>query len=87
MLIRFKEITRGGGKIFIHLNAEGISQNSQLGISSSLDGKVLPAKLLVDSDIDGYVAVVAILGIEQKICVSVRRLFLFLKWLNHSKRN
>jgi GT2 family glycosyltransferase len=73
MLIRFKEITRGGGKIFIHLNAEGISQNSQLDISSSsLDGKVLPAKLLVDSDIDGYIAIVAVLNIKQKVKISVQ---------------
>ena len=73
MIVRFEEMTRGGGKIFIRLSTEGISDNDALTIySKSSDGRSLPAKLLTDSDIDGYVAVVAILGIEQKICVSIK---------------
>jgi len=73
MLIRFEEITRGGGKIFIHLCAEGVPQNSQLVVcASSAAGASLPSSLLAETDIDGYVLVIAVLSVEQKVCVSVR---------------
>lgn len=72
MTLYFKETTRGRGKIFIHLTGTDIDPDARIEASSrTKDGAPLPAFVIRQPDLEGWVLVLAVVRVTQLVTVRV----------------
>lgn len=72
MKIRFGETTRGSGKVYVHVVAEGAPEGCTMEVDAvTRDGAALPARCLTVEGVPGWVVVLPLLGVSQRVIVSL----------------
>lgn len=73
MNLRFCETTRGKGKIFIHLVGDDLPAAVTLEpCALTREGRPVPAKVLAVPEVEGWVLVLAVLTVSQRVTVVAR---------------
>ncbi len=71
MNLRFGETTRGRGLIFLHVYALDVDQPINLEATSvARGGRVVPANVMTVPGLDGWVVILAILSVSQRVTVT-----------------
>lgn len=66
--MRFCETTRGRGKIFIRIAAEGLAEDARIEVSASTkEGRAVPASIMRVPGVDGWVLMLAVLSVTQYV--------------------